>query len=434
MAGGAAAASPAASLKRLNLSPSPATGLTGLVQNRYLTCFVDDFACFFRVLDDVTIRLGLINLMTGKVDPAQLVEAADGEAPPPPPPAKKSRGGGAVTAAGAAGRNGGGVQQEEQVTSASLEAEEDQQRAVNAINSSMFSAMSLGAMLLGQPPSHVHLYVAVAEASLRLCGIATEVTMAVPSEHVAAAALLLAFAANISGKAEYALHIRLARQCYDARVRHGLPTPPPIRDSLGYRAIIDALGKPPDDRGLRIPSPSKEARMPALQQQQPAGSDNEGSSSGSSSSSESGGGSCMEGPGQSEGLDAPRTHGGGAREAAAPSGGGGGAMASADTLRDGGAADGRYGRGRRPPPPPGLEAARERRRQRRADAMCMVSDIMTMLSRVPWTAHVEEAARRTRQELSELRNLMIAEKALLEERRVVSGANVSYLRGVLRGG
>eukprot|EP00903_Cladosiphon_okamuranus_P021471 g19738.t1 len=433
-AAGAVGATPVASLKRLNLSPSPATGLIGLVQNRYLTCFVNDFACYFRVLDDVTIRLGLINLMTGKVDPTQLIEAADGGvATPPPPPSKKSRGGRGVStdAATAAlrksgGRGGGGAGQ--RVTAASLgasEAEEDNQRLVNAINSSVFSAMSLGAMLLGQPPSHVHLYVAVAEASLRLCGIATEVTMTVPSEHVAAAALLLAFAANVSGKAEYALHIRLARQCYDARVRHGLQTPPPIRDSLGYRAMIDALGKPPDDRGLRVPSPSKEARMPVLKQRPGAGSDNEdsGRSSSSGSSSESGGGSSMDGPGQSESSDA-RTPGGGAQGAAAPSGGGGGggAMSSADGRHAGG--------GRRPPPPPGLEAARERRRQRRADAMCMVSDIMTMLSRVPWTAHVEEASRRTRRELSELRNLMIAEKSLLEERRFVSGPNCRRSDGI----
>lgn len=132
----------------------------------------------------------------------------------------------------------------------------------------------------------------------------------------------------------------------------------------------------------------------------------------------------MEGPGQSEGSDS-RTHGGGAQEAAVPSDGGGGAMASADTSR-GGAADEMHGKRRRPPPPPGLEAARERRRLRRADSMCMVSDIMTMLSRVPWTAHVEEAARRTRRDLCELRSLMIAEKALLEERRFVSGAIVSF--------
>lgn len=134
----------------------------------------------------------------------------------------------------------------------------------------------------------------------------------------------------------------------------------------------------------------------------------------------------MASPGPSERSDG-RTHGGGAQEAAAPSGGGGGAMASAVESR-GGAADDRHGRGRRSPAPPGLEAARERRRLRRADAMCMVSDIMTMLSRVPWTAHVEEAARRTKRELRELRNLVVAEKALLEERRFVSAANVSVPR------
>lgn len=135
----------------------------------------------------------------------------------------------------------------------------------------------------------------------------------------------------------------------------------------------------------------------------------------------------MECPGQSAGPDSG-THGGGAQGAAAPSGGGGGAMASADASPGGAAYEGR-GRGWRPPPPPGLEAARERRRLRRADAMSMVSDIMTMLSRVPWTAHVEEAARRTRRELSELRNLMIAEKALLEERRFMAGPKVGVFSG-----
>ncbi|CAN0100002.1 unnamed protein product [Ectocarpus sp. 12 AP-2014] len=76
------------------------------------------------------------------------------------------------------------------------------------------------------------------------------------------------------------------------------------------------------------------------------------------------------------------------------------------------------GRGGYPTPcPPGLKAARERRRLRRAEPMSMVSDIMAMLSQVSWTARVEEAAQKTKRELSELRSLMTAEKALVEERR-----------------
>ncbi|CBJ29945.1 expressed unknown protein [Ectocarpus siliculosus] len=49
--------------------------------------------------------------------------------------------------------------------------------------------------------------------------------------------------------------------------------------------------------------------------------------------------------------------------------------------------------------------------------MSMVSDIMAMLSRVSWTARVEEAAQKTKRELSELQSLITAEKALVEERR-----------------
>ncbi len=421
-------------MKRASLSPSPATGLTGLVQNRYITCFVNDFACFFRVLDDVTIRQGLINLMTGKVDPTQLVEASSAEDGPRPP--KKKRPGGApapqVAVVSPPRRQGGRSMQALQATAATEE-EEDEQQVVNAINSSIFSAMSLGAMLLGQPPSHVHLYVAVAEASLRLCGIVEAAATAVPNEHVAAAALLLAFAANVSGKAEYGLHMRLARQCYETRMRHGLLTPLPIRQSLGYRAIIDAMCKPPDSRGLRISPPSPEATLPPLRPEctrADGGNDSSssGGSSGSGSSAASGGGSCMESPGAGEERESQLQRcapagGGGGGKAKLAAGGGGGSMGSPDM--SGGIEDGRGAAGRRPPPPSGLEAARERQRLRKGDPMAMVCDIMTVLSRIPWTAHVEEAARRTKRDLCELRSLMIAEKSLLEERRVVNGPNVS---------
>ena len=65
----------------------------------------------------------------------------------------------------------------------------------------------------------------------------------------------------------------------------------------------------------------------------------------------------------------------------------------------------------------GLEAARERARLREAEPMLMVCDVMTMLSRVPWSTKGADDARRTRQQLSELKSLMAAEKALAEERR-----------------
>lgn len=419
-------------MKRASLSPSPATGLTGLVQNRYITCFVNDFACFFRVLDDVTIRQGLINLMTGKVDPTQLIEASSADDGPRPPKKKRPGGAPAPRAAGASPprRQGGRSKQALQVTAA-VEEEEDEQQVVNAINSSIFSAMSLGAMLLGQPPSHVHLYVAVAEASLRLCGIVETAATAVPNEHVAAAALLLAFAANVSGKAEYGLHMRLARQCYEMRMRHGLLTPPPIRQSLGYRAIIDAIGKPPDSRGLRISPPSPEATLPTVRPEcrRSDGSNDDSTSSGSSS--DSGGGSCMASPGAGEERESQLQRcapvgGGGGGKARVAAGGAGGSIGSPDTLP--GVEDGRGAAGRRPPPPSGLEAARERQRLRRGDPMAMVCDIMTVLSRVPWTAHVEEAACRTKRDLCELRSLMVAEKSLLEERRFVNGPNVSVFQ------
>ncbi|CAN0464391.1 unnamed protein product, partial [Ectocarpus sp. 8 AP-2014] len=116
-----------------------------------------------------------------------------------------------------------------------------------------------------------------------------------------------------------------------------------------------------------------------------------------------------------------RAAGGDAKEGTSGGGGGGGGEASAappalsgmTEIRGGG-----RGRAGYPTPcPPGLEAARERRRLRRADPMSMVSDIMAMLSRVSWTARVEEAAQKTKRELSELRSLITAEKALVEERR-----------------
>lgn len=431
------AAAPAASLKRPWLSPSPATGLTGLVQNRYLTCFIDNFAGYFRVLDEVAIRQGLINLMTGKVDAAQLVGAtSDGGALAKPKRRRegKTPGGGRRPQAAAAG-----VSTVEESAAAAAES----QRTVNAINSSVFSAMSVGAMLLGQPPSHVDPYFAVAEASLDLCGVTATAenhatTAVVPNEDIAAAALLLAFAANISGREEYALRIRLARHCYDTRVRHGLPTPEPIRDSLGYRAMIDAMGAPPDKRDLRIPSPCRAERVaPAAGPPPPPPPElTRPRSDSGDSSSDSGGGRAF--------VACPEQGGGGGMvgSRAATSGGGGGEASAAPPALRGrtenrGGGSGRRG-GRPTACPPGLEAARERRRLRKAEPMSMVSDIMAMLSRVSWTARVEEAAQRTKRELSELRSLITAEKALVEERRRVNWPDVSVvlpnLHNIVEGG
>eukprot|EP00904_Undaria_pinnatifida_P006859 jgi/Undpi1/3302/HiC_scaffold_15.g06676.m1 len=405
---GAKVALAQANLKRPSLSPSPATGLTGLVQGKYLTCFMDDFACFFQVVDDSVIRCGLINLMTGKVDPALVGDDSGVGSSSLPPPAKRAvgAGGGRVSGRGdGSGRGSSGAKNRSAGRGgrtrtpspspprhdAEGSSATDPNPDVYAINSAMFSAMAIGALLLGQTPSHVHLYVAVAKASLRLCSAEMAAT---PNERIAAAHLLLAFAAHVSGMRDYGRYIRLTRQFYHARVRRGLPTPTPISDILGYREIVDALGAP-DVRGTGGTRGDGGGAIPPTVRE-------------SLANNEQGGGGVA-----------------GTTASAAEGRAGVGVRALLAEGRAGPAAKERA-RGRDHDRfPPGLEAARERARLRQAEPMLMVGDIMTMLSRVPWLMNEGEEARRTRQKLTELKSLVAAEKALAEERRFASRKTTS---------
>ena len=388
------------------------------MENVYLNRFVEDFACFFRVLDDSTIRLGLISLMTDKVDVELLAEAGRTK---PPPAKRRSR---AVTpgrrrSASAPGSSLTTVARSSPTALAGKTALEGELSTEDlyAINSSVFSALALGALLAGQVPSHVQQYVEVAEASLRICG---SETAAVPNKHVAAAHLLLAFASNVAGREEYLFHIRLTRECYEACVNRGLYTPPPICEILLYRAIIDALGKPLN--ASRVPSP-RDSEIPAV-------TDIDSVSCASLSERvipvPIDDGQIVKGDGETphrRGHGQGHRNGRGRRDRAQASVGNAKVSgvvvapttATADSKLFAIALDGaRDGVGNQAPP--GLEAARERGRRRRAEPLFMVCDIMTVLSKVPWST-TEDSARRTQEQLREIRSLVVAEKALLEERR-----------------
>lgn len=442
----AASSSPSSSsslsLKRPSLSPSPATGLMGLVENRYLTCFIQDFAAFYRVLDEVTVRQGIINIMQGGVD-SRLFCGATPEVLPPasPPPAKRSargvgtgRGGrpSPLSSSSRAASSAGRAEPTAQEPGAAAPC-----RDVYSINSALFSSMALGALLLGQPPSYSQQYIAVAESSLRLCG--TEIAP-VSNERVAIAHLLLAFATNMAGKSEYGLHIQLTRQCYDERMRRGLPTPPPILEILGYRKIIDALGAPTGKNRVPAPkesnatssrgsgkiaaaaaraAPASAATAPAPAVSLPKRTENGTPASGDGTptvppvtwaggSREGDLGACVD---QAE-ATAP------AAAAAAVAGG------RENVARE----RPRKWHGRRAErAPAGLEAARERRRWKKADPLLMVCDIMTMLSKCPWSTKVDGGPRQARGQLKELRSLVVAEKALADERRLAARMNVRIL-------
>lgn len=368
-----------------------------MVENVYLSRFVEDFASFFRVLDDATIREGLINLMTDKVDVLRLVSA--GRSRPPPSKKRSAKAAAPKSATGSFQEtNPGGRGKAKSATST-----ED----VYAINSSIFSAMALGALLAGQMPSFVQQYVEVAEASLRICGLEMEMSP-VPNERVAAAHLLLAFASNVAGQKQYHFHIVLTRQCYDECVRLGFYTPPHIWETLRYRAIIDALGKPLD-AGI-VPAPRVDDVPGAIGDGEIVVASNDKPSSGQKHSR---GGTSRGRNGQADADTLPS--GSALNRTDLSAAGAATAVTSPDSKtraisvfgsRE--AMDGRIVHG--------VEAARERSRRREAEPLHMICDIMTMLSKVPWST--EEGAYQTRKELWEMRSLVIAEKGLLEERRL----------------
>lgn len=366
------------------------------MENVYLSWFVEDFASFFRVLDDSTIRLGLINLMTDKVDVLRLASTDRSR----PPPSKKR------SAKATAPKSSTGSFQETNPSGRGKAKSTTSTEDVYAINSSIFSAMALGALLAGRMPSHVQQYVEVAEASLRICGL--EMGMSpVPNERVAAAHLLLAFASSVAGQKQYHFHIVLTRQCYEECMRLGFYTPPPICEILRYRAIIDALGKPLDS-GI-VPSPREDDVPDAVGDGEVVVASNDKSSSGRKH--------CRGGRsrGRNGRADADTLPSGSALKRTDLSAAGAATAMSSphlktraiEVLRAREEVGGRIVHG--------VEAARERSQRREAEPLLMICDIMTMLSKVPWST--EEGAHQTRNELRELRSLVVAEKELLEERR-----------------
>lgn len=453
---------PSVSLKRASLSPSPATGLTGMVENKYLTSYVDHFSSFFQVLDETTVRLGLINLMSGKVDSTLVVAGGGGSADSLTlgPSTKRfaravnsnggddSEDGRGITAKNPFRRGSFSTQMVQQGKSHKPRSSKSppppapppRDHEVYAINSAIFSAMAVGALLLGQLPLDVEQYITTARASLRLC---SDELVPSPDERVAAAHLLLAFATNLAGKDEYGSHIDLTRQCYNARLSNGLSVPPPIGDVLVYRAIIDAITKPQGSKDRRVSAPqgreiggginrrsvgvsgvgatqdalavaaSEKVNNTRRPSSAPRGSITTDMVLDSVNRRNSTGGGSARGRTAGASVAAAVAATRAAVEAAAKTG---------DPNREQRNTRARWEEVERSPA--GLEAARERGVARKAEPMMMVCDIMTVLSNVPWSMKGEHGAQRTRDNLSELRTLMVVEKTLSEERRSAKGKNV----------
>lgn len=424
----AAPAAPASlPLKRVSLSPSPATGLVGLVQNRFLTCFLEDFSPLYSVLDDATIRLGLINLMTGKVD-IDIISSSM-SAPLTFPPAKRMARGVAASSDVSEGGTSALVNTASPIsrsdrspspsTSPSSWSQDDY-----AINSAIFSAMALGALMLGQQPSELEEYVAVAQASLRVCGV---LTTTVPNERVAVAQLLLAFISKVAGYDEYDRYIQLARECNTRLEQRGCRSALSIRHVLNYRAIIDAMAKP--STTTRIPPPQEagpsqtiaSACSPRVHLKPdlhspvvPPSPINVSLHSGDRPLSDVRDGSP-------EGVSQSILAGDTSRERT--SDGTLGAPPPPRACLRGGS---EMSSGRMDPVgsrhcPSGVEAARERRSRRETNPLLMVSDIMSVLSKMPWAMKSDDGSRRIKAELAELSSLLTQEKTLWEERLAALG-------------
>lgn len=399
-------------LKRACLSPSPATGLVGLVQNRFLTCFIKDFSSLYSIVDDTVVRAGLINLMSGKIDAATLSSMSSTMDYPPVPSASKraarevdALGGGSGD--GQSKRGGSLVARPAQATVAARRAVS---REDYAINSTIFSAMALGALLLGQLPTSVEEYASVAEASLRLLEPSGR---PVVNPHVAKAHLLLALCSNVAGRPDYPARIQVARECYEKLRVRGVPTPRPIADVLAYRTIMDALGSKQTSTRIPAPRDTSGGRAANVDASAAAAPTSPGYASRVPTSSRTRDGANAVGSPEVARLSS--------RLCPLGTGPGGGRSGDDSSQGDGNAmVEGRQGLPPLPLPPPprcGIEAARERSRLKVADSLSMVSDIMTVLSTVPWSMKTEDGARRCKETLLELRTLVVAEKALAEERR-----------------
>lgn len=279
--------------------------------------------------------------------------------------------------------------------------------------------------MLGQQPADVEQYSAVAEVSLRLCGA---LDVAVSNERVAVAQLLLAFTLHFAGHSDYVRRIGLVRDCLERLERQGGRCPPIVRDVLNYRNIIDSLSKSSTTRvpQLRdVDSAQTAASSDHPVARIPSTTDPPSPTVPSSPVERSPGGIDDGVPSSSSDGQA-----GNRRMGEQPGGGSWKSVSGTDVklsplsrpgVNPGERASAQRANGEKSKQfPPGLEAARERSRRRQADPVFMISDIMTVLSKTPWSLETGDGARRSREQMVELRNLLMEEKSLLEERRVAA--------------
>ncbi|CAM9247920.1 unnamed protein product, partial [Discosporangium mesarthrocarpum] len=229
-------------LKRATLSPSSSTGLAGLIEDRLLTCFLEDFVPFYPVVDNGRIRTGLINLMTGKVDKEVIDVVRIREDSPLgwlESCVTKDLEGSSSSGSTSLGTSSSTTAHRMPVESRG--AKEDY-----ALNSTLFSGMALGALLLRLPAAKVHLYIKVALTSLHFCG-------GLVNEQMVISHLLLSMAMSLSSSFDgdreaSSEHMLLAKEMWEKQTRTENPHARKLDqlnlgDIIRYRVMVTGFTK-----------------------------------------------------------------------------------------------------------------------------------------------------------------------------------------------
>ncbi|CAM9478749.1 unnamed protein product [Choristocarpus tenellus] len=178
------------SLKRVTLSPSPATGLPGMIEDRYLNCFLDDFTPFYSITDDRRIRAGLIAIMTGSVG-EEIVNGG-----------RSNRFALGERILGDSSKRRNTRSRDQDLTMGSPQD--------YAIVSTLFSGMALGGLMLGASTEKIQPYLGVALTSMGFCDeLVSEIVF---SAHFLLAMVLLVNNSCVPGES-YATRKELATKC-----------------------------------------------------------------------------------------------------------------------------------------------------------------------------------------------------------------------------